>query len=63
MSDKIEVGDTVECVVVCGDHGGITVVGVVLSTPSATGDAWRIRDIDDNLVYIQTYMMMTKRKP
>ena len=55
MSEKIDVGDEVECVVVCGDHGGITIVGTVLYPPSATGDGWHIKEDSGRLVYVHAY--------
>lgn len=60
MSDKIEVGDKVKCLVASSANDSWEISGTVLSVPCATGDAWHIRDNGGKVVYIQTYLMITR---
>lgn len=65
MSDTntIEVGDYVR-VFLPGQHNE-NFHGVVLYTPCATGDCWRIRDRDGMLRYVQTFteILLLNKKP
>ena len=57
--NNIEVGDTVDV-----EYGGgqyATHMATVLHIAVATGDAWRFREQDGHLVYIQSYVSITRR--
>ena len=60
MSDtKIEEGDYVE--IYLDADGNNVESGVVLRSPSDTGDAWRIKRKDGTLIYVQTYSAMYRK--
>ncbi len=59
-NETIEVGDQVVCLVWVGPTAAHEIRGTVLYTPCATGDAWHIRTAENDLVYVQTYLTITK---
>lgn len=54
--DRIQLGDTVLCQ--CSET--IDIRGIVLYTPYAHGEAWRIRGDDGYLYYVQHFLYMVK---
>jgi len=48
--EKIEVGDFVEITFLIGKQSQ-SVIGEVVGTPNDTGDMWKIKHIEDEIVY------------
>jgi hypothetical protein len=60
MSDRIEIGDSVHIAVNAEDT--VSVDGTVLYIPNATGDCFHIKSTNGQLVYVQTFAAMWKKK-
>ena len=54
--DRIEASDIVSIDFL---RRGSVFEALVLHTPVATGDSWRVRTIDGQLLYVQTFESMT----
>jgi len=56
-NDRINIGDRVN--VVFG-HEGHQEFGVVLYMPQVPGDCWIIRSLEDDIIYVGTYLYIRK---